>query len=45
MCIRDSYRSGHDFSLKRALRSERWTLAGIFSLSILIPLAARYFSI
>lgn len=39
------YRSGHDFSLKRALRSERWTLAGIVSLSILIPLAARYFSI
>lgn len=39
------YRSSHDFSIKRALRSERWTLAGIILLAALIPLASRYFSI
>ncbi len=39
------YRSNHDFSLRRALRSERQTLIGIILLIVLISLSARYWAI
>ncbi|HID56732.1 TPA: isoprenylcysteine carboxylmethyltransferase family protein [Candidatus Poribacteria bacterium] len=39
------HRSNHDFSLSRALSSERRTLIGILFLATLIPLSARYWSI
>lgn len=39
------YRSNHDFSLRRAIGSEKQTLIGISLLTILIPLAARYWAI